>query len=128
MSLALFAAEHLLTIPFLGLAAYMAGRRVLGRLAFGSLAEEVAVSAGMGVGLLGTVFFLLGLAGAIRPWSLLAVLGGALASGGRRWRAMGGRGGAVAAALLAAASLPAAILALYPPTAFDSTLYHLPIA
>jgi hypothetical protein len=130
MSLALFAAGHLLTIPLSGLAAYAAGSLLFGRWEFGSLAEDVAVSAGMGIGLFSTAIFALGLVGGIRPWILVLLLAAALACGRTRTvrlvRSLRERLPGVALFLLPA--LPVALLALYPPTAFDSTLYHLPLA
>jgi hypothetical protein len=115
--------------------------------------ETVAVAVALGLVVTAYCGLLLGLAGRLRPlpilaavcalnvaslrgWRLLlAAAGGAC---GRTWRALGGsratgggRSGAIG--MLCAvggvvAFAPFAILTLYPPTAFDATLYHLPYA
>jgi 4-amino-4-deoxy-L-arabinose transferase-like glycosyltransferase len=57
-----------------------------------------------------------------RGWRLLA----SQARSAWRWARRAGRaGGALAAAALALAATPYVLLSLYPPTAFDATLYHL---
>jgi 4-amino-4-deoxy-L-arabinose transferase-like glycosyltransferase len=120
----------------------------------GGAGETAAVAISLGLVVVAEVGLLLGLSGLLKPGAiLLAVLGIHLASlpawrsllrglGGLAGR-LGGRaeGGGEAAArrrgrrhLLwlvggaAAALLPTALLTLYPPTAFDATLYHLPFA
>jgi hypothetical protein len=60
---AAFAARHLLVIPLAAGIAYVPGRRLLRRVRFDSWAEELAVCAGMGIGLFGSGVFLLGLIG-----------------------------------------------------------------
>jgi hypothetical protein len=113
--------------------------------------ETAAVATSLGLVVVAQAGLLLGLAGLLKPGPiLLALLGVHLASlpGWRSLlrglvglaRGLGGRaeGGGEAAGrrrrlLLwlaggTAAVLPVALLTLYPPTAFDATLYHLPFA
>ena len=105
---------------------------ILGRLLTGELdrpVERWAVPTACGLAVLAHLGLLLGLAGLLRPAPVLAVLGAVHLLGipvwrelrptSWRWRWM---------ALGAAALLPSALLALYPPTGFDATMYHLPFA
>jgi 4-amino-4-deoxy-L-arabinose transferase-like glycosyltransferase len=113
--------------------------------------ETAAVATSLGLVVVAQAGLLLGLAGLLKPGPiLLALLGIHLASLpgwrslrrglGSLARGLGGQagGGGEAAGrrrllLLwlaggTAALLPVALLTLYPPTAFDATLYHLPFA
>ncbi|HWS72344.1 MAG TPA: hypothetical protein VN605_09525, partial [Thermoanaerobaculia bacterium] len=78
-----------------------------------------AESAILALAVLGQILILLGHAGALRAPLLLLAYGAAIAFALHRapWRR-------VAVATLASA--PLLVLALYPPVAFDETLYHLP--
>jgi len=105
---------------------------ILGRLLTGELdrpVERWAVPMACGLAVLAHLGLLLGLAGLLRPAAVVAVLAAihllgipvwrGLRPTSWRWRWM---------ALGAAALLPSALLALYPPTGFDATMYHLPFA
>ena len=78
---------------------------------------------------LGQLLVVLGICGLLRPW-VLVVLGVLIL--GERVHAEMGRSGASAFLRLSAPPretvllLPLALLAIYPPIAFDETLYHLP--
>ncbi|HXU47230.1 MAG TPA: hypothetical protein VN783_17015, partial [Thermoanaerobaculia bacterium] len=104
---------------------------------------EAGLDLALGLALLSALGFWLGLAGCLRPGEL--VLGVALLSGllflvrPRAPRnpqpgvpagspALGEPEWRLAVPILALVALPLAVLALYPPTAFDPTLYHLPYA
>ena len=125
-------------IVAIGLAAYGFGATALRRLRVGGRGERIALGSALGLGVLGTASLLLGLLGALSRTAVLTLLaaGVALAVFRRRRREADdadlrpGRGwlrtatiaiGGVAIALAFAR-------ALYPPTAFDATLYHLPMA
>jgi hypothetical protein len=108
---------------------------VLGRLLTGELGRPVerwAVPASLGLAALAHLGLLLGLAGLLRPVPVLILLAGIHLLGREVWRGLfrswrtrgSGRGRLVA--LGAVALFPSALLALYAPTAFDATLYHLP--
>jgi 4-amino-4-deoxy-L-arabinose transferase-like glycosyltransferase len=124
-------------LPLLGLAAtaYVLGRTVTRRLLFAGRLERVAVSTALGLALAAHLLLLLGLLGLLKPLPVLLLAVVVHATGIPAWRelwadprgASSGRArwlGLVAALGLA----PLVLLALYPPTAFDATLYHLPFA
>ena len=141
----LFAARHLAVIGLLVLAGYVLGRRLLSRIAFRSSGEKAAFCASLGLGLIGTALFLLGLARLLHVGVVAALGLAALAACGPVWRelaasvragwrsaARGARGrtaGRVAAGLLVFAGIAAlAIMSLYPPLTWDAISYHLAAA
>ena len=111
---------------------------VLGRLLTGELdraVERWAVPTALGLAALAHLGLLLGFAGLLRPLPVLLLVAAIHLLGFRLWRRLPG----VARAALhrlrgwrgvvgAAVALPLCVLPLYPPTAFDATLYHLPFA
>ncbi len=104
---------------------------VLGRLLAGTLdraVERRAIPMALGLAGLAHLGFFLGLAGLLRPGVVLLVVAVIHVLGFRVWREglfrLSWRHGLLGTAAL----LPVALLALYPPTAFDATLYHLPFA
>jgi 4-amino-4-deoxy-L-arabinose transferase-like glycosyltransferase len=126
-------------LPLLALAAtaYVLGRTVTLRLDFAGRLERGAVSAALGLALAAHLLLLLGLAGLLRPLPVLLLAAGIHAAGIPAWRELGTDLRAAwgwprwprwlwPAVLLGL--IPLAALALYPPTAFDATLYHLPFA
>jgi hypothetical protein len=120
-------------LGLLAVTAYVLGRRVtawpvLG-LSFRDRLERDAVSIAAGLGLFAHLLLFLGLAGLLRPLPVLLLAAGVHVSGIPVWRDLSTlrpRPVWVLAALAAAA--PLIVLAVYPPTAFDATLYHLPFA
>jgi hypothetical protein len=96
----------------------------------------LALAAGLAV--VGHCAFLLALLGLLRPWVVLALLAGANLAGRKSWHelARGFRAGSDTQLgpgrfwwlLPAGALLPLLLLPLYPSTAFDATMYHLPYA
>lgn len=104
-------------------------------------AERIALPIALGLAALAHLGFLLGTLGLLRPGVLIAAIVIAVVvaihcAGFRTWRAAFADAaladlrsvplGWIALGLLALA--PLFVLALYPPTAFDETLYHLPFA
>jgi hypothetical protein len=84
----------------------------------------LALRAILGLAVTGQLFVLLAMSGQLRPWSLivfaiLAVVAGISRS---RWLPIEWR----SLATLGAITIPLGTMALYPPMAFDETLYHLP--
>jgi hypothetical protein len=120
-------------LPLLALAAtsHVLGRMVLGRLPFADRIERVAVSSTLGLALFAHLLLLLGLAGFLRPLPVLLLAAAIHAAGVPVWRELStdlreGRAGPAWG--LAIGLAPFLVLALYPPTAFDATMYHLPFA
>ena len=132
-NLVVFVLLHLVEITLFALAAETCGRLASSRLSFRDGFERSAVSCALGLGILSCCFNLLGLAGALTRPAVLALVAAPLllrAARPRIFRRLPrpdfprGAGIAILALPLAAGLA----WALYPPTAFDSTLYHLPIA
>jgi hypothetical protein len=115
--LALFVAKYAAILALLLLIALGAGTLAAGP------REGIALRAALGLALCGHACFFLAAAGQLRAapliaLALIAIIGGVVRAGAidrLTWRA--------AACTLAA--LPLFILALYPPLAFDETLYHM---
>jgi hypothetical protein len=128
--------SHLLVLLALAATAYVAGR-----LAMQGLLEPAGAADCISLGLvvLATIGCLLGLAGRLSAAPLLGVVALVHLAGLGHWRAASSRlrarwqelpparlaGWIAIGALLGA---PLFALTLYPPTAFDETLYHLPFA
>lgn len=112
-----FIVQHAAMLVLLLLVAAGAGTLAMGA------RISLALRAAMGLAVAGQLFIILGIVSALRPWSIWTFTGaallGLLAPAARRldprWLA--------GASLL---TLPLLLLALYPPIAFDETLYHLP--
>jgi 4-amino-4-deoxy-L-arabinose transferase-like glycosyltransferase len=144
LAAALFYGGHLLAFLLLAATAGVLGRLLLGPVGSPPFGVSAAAMA-LGIAGLAHLAFLLGLLHRLDRPALLLALAGIHLAGWRVWRdtavavhtwALGtsrrrlaglaaGGGGSVGALLL---GLPLFLLALYPPTAFDATLYHLPDA
>lgn len=134
--LALSLLRHAAVVLAIAALAFAVGATAGRRVRWGSAAEKVILSTGIGLGLLGHLLFALALLGHFEPAPL------ALAVGLLALLSLPGIGQlfdlARRAALrrpplpiLAAGGLiagPLLLLPLYPPTAFDATMYHLPYA
>jgi hypothetical protein len=121
----LFILEHAAVLALLLVAAAAIGTIVMGSRA------PLALRSAMGMAVAGQLFVILGTIGALRPWTIAMV--GVIAivtSVAMRRRAGGGPAGGPPAlrtgAFVAICAAPLFLLALYPPIAFDETLYHLP--
>lgn len=114
----LFVAQHAALLVLLFATSAATGTAVLGPRA------PLALRATLGLAVAGQAFLLLAGIGALRPWSIAVLVAGALIAGAARmeWRVP--HWPAVAA--MTAITVPLFSLALYPPLAFDETLYHLP--
>ncbi len=115
-----FIVEHAAILALLLAVAAAAGTVVMGpRL-------PLALRAVMGMAITGQLFVLLGTIGALRPWTLWTfaaiTLGACVVPVVRRLD----RRQLVRGTVVALFTLPLFLLALYPPMAFDETLYHLP--
>jgi hypothetical protein len=120
-----FLALHLLAFALLAVTAWMAGRLVLRRL---EGLEGLAVSTALGLSLLAHAVFALGALGLLTRSSLIILVAGIHLLGLPVWREVGWRWSWKVVPGLVLAAAPLFVLALYPPTAFDETLYHLPYA
>lgn len=115
--------------------AWAAGSLVTRTISWEGWAERLAVPVALGLAILAHLGFLLGALGLLRPGVLVAALVVIHCAAFRSWRAaftdlrsIPGRTtiGWIGLGLLALA--PLFVLALYPPTSFDETMYHLPFA
>ena len=116
-----------LTLAVLAVTAFVLGRLLMGPL--DRAVERWAIPAALGLAVLAHLGFILGLIGILRPAAVLLVLTVIHVLGFRVWRGelfhpLPWRHGLFGVVAL----LPLALLTLYPPTAFDATLYHLPFA
>jgi hypothetical protein len=135
--LLLFIARNTLVMATLGATAFAAGRSILRRMSFSSLAEELAVSTGLGLGVLGTVLFPLALFGLLTRPAVVSVAVLAHIAALPTWRdtltrlrpaRLGGKRDLLSWIPVLLLLGLAAVLSLYPPTGFDATFYHLPYA
>ncbi len=138
LSATTFVLIHYLFILALACLSYLLGRLLTRGLAYTSAWEEGTVCISLGLVVLASVVLAFGLLGWLRPLPVAVGLGGlatltypvwqaSLPRWAAAWRRLDwGRGLLLAGGVLLA--LPALLLPLYPPVAFDATLYHLPYA
>lgn len=123
----------------LALTALIGGRTITRPLPSRGRLEQAVVALAAGLLLLAEIGLVLGLGGRLTVIALLAALGAVHLTGVASWRwlldclriaAARLRTPAAGRLVLAvvAALLPVVMLAIYPPTGFDATLYHLPFA
>ncbi len=140
-----FVLAHVATLLLLVVTALVGGELALARAPSIRGAERWVLAPSLGLFALGTLFSLLGLAGELTRPAIVATIVGIHVAGWGVWRriaAISGLAGVAAARLrtlprrrlglwvVAGVVLfaPLFALALYPPSAFDETLYHLPMA
>ncbi|MEM8996732.1 MAG: hypothetical protein AAGF23_18245, partial [Acidobacteriota bacterium] len=125
-------AAGLLAAVLIGLSAWVFGHRVLGILGVDGDDRSPALSTALGLGVIAQALFVIGLLGGLRPDVLGLCLIGGHGFCRSSWRAVWSHrpgpwrtwSGATWGWL--AAALPLVVLALYPPTGWDETAYHLP--
>lgn len=112
----------------LAAAAFGCGSLVSRTLVCADLVGLVSLRIAAGLAILGALLFALGLAGHLDATASSLVAAGAVAAGVMRIRDVrdAARPGLVATAGIVLCVVPLFILSLYPPLAFDETLYHLP--
>jgi 4-amino-4-deoxy-L-arabinose transferase-like glycosyltransferase len=136
MLLLKFVAAHYGFVILLGLISYIIGYRLTRRVDFDSLWEEVSVSVSLGLGIIAHLTLFLGLLRLLYPSVvLLALLGCVIACYpvlpelAQRIRvklkATRARARMLLVGVFLAVSIPVLALPLYPPRAFDSTMYFL---
>lgn len=141
----IFGLSHYLALTILALTSYLYGRRVLLKLKFSSIWEEISFSIALGMGIIAYIVLLLGLLkilflSVLCLVSLVGVLGcypvwmrwfHSLTAFWEAFRTLKNRSliVMVVVALVTFVILPPIfLLPLYPPTGFDATMYHLPYA
>lgn len=138
MNLALFLLKHLAVMALIASTALALGLPWIRRLSM-TAAERTAVAMAAGLALAGHIALVLGLVGRLEPAVIVAVV--VIAHGAawrdvhetfsrarRAWRTWKHRARWLGVALGILALAPLVLRALYPPMAFDETLYHLPYA
>jgi 4-amino-4-deoxy-L-arabinose transferase-like glycosyltransferase len=139
-----FFLAHYFAIGLFALLAYLFGRRLTWQVKYHSLLEQACFSTALGLGLISYLTLLLGMFGVLYPSVVLIVLlmgflvcypvwvgwPSKLVSVGRKIRTHRKTSVVIVIGLitLVIALLPMWFLPLYPPTAFDETMYHLPSA
>lgn len=147
-----FILTHYSLLAALSILAYIFGRRSTLGFAYHSALERVCFSLALGLGIISYIVFLSGIVGALRRPVLLAMLAAGVILCYRVWRFWPQRLSKLAPHIrqlplqirkLTRSSLikwlvplllgsfivlPILLLPLYPPTAFDGTMYHLPYA
>jgi len=127
-----FVAAHYIFVGVLGLVSYAIGYRLTRRISYDSFLEEVSMCTSLGLGTLAFLIFLIGLLGGL--YILLVIAACVVASYPafprlfKKVRSTLSTLRARAIALSGAVllwSIPLMIMPLYPPTAFDSTMYFL---
>ena len=137
--LPIFFARQYFGLLVLLAAAWSVGRWMTARLTYRNELEAAVVSTTLGLGTWGTALFFLALAGLFRPVPILILLVASQVACRGSWVCAAGslkswmRGKPsnrriLGAAVLAVFLAPLVTLPLYPPTAFDATMFHLPLA
>jgi len=136
LSTASFLGTHLFILLLLGATVWVVGRVALSRIPLADGAERLALPLALGLAVLGLLLLGMGLLGLLVRGPLLGLLLIIHLAGLGSWRdalrrmrpLLANARWRAATVGLIAASAPFFLLALYPPTAFDETLYHLPYA
>lgn len=115
----IFFLRHLAEIAVFAVLCHGAGRWFVRRLPSPSPFVTTAVATGLGYGILSLALFFLANAGVLTKFSVLVLF--ALAS----IAALPAIGSMRVQPWILAAVIPSFVLALYPPTAYDATMYHL---
>jgi len=137
----LFFVNHYVFLIGVGILSYGIGRRLTQRIRFDSAAEQIAFCTTLGLGFLSYLILLIGTLGLLHRWLILAVMGVVFLLCASAWielfrgvsSAYKKRGWLswepiIFILLTIFVISPVLFLPLYPPTAFDSTMYHLPYA
>jgi 4-amino-4-deoxy-L-arabinose transferase-like glycosyltransferase len=138
MTLAALFLLQLAALAALTIVSWLVGRAVT-RLPLRGPVERFTFFVGAGLGTLGVVLFLLGLVGWLIPMAVVGLAAAALLLGfvppfvppngvdgrGSSWAPLSWRRGLAVTGIVV---FPAFVLSLYPPTAYDETMYHLPFA
>lgn len=136
IQLAIFLGSHFGFVVLLGLVSFVIGRRLTRRISYDSAWEEAGVCVGLGLGAIALLVFFLGLLRLLYPVVVLLVLtAGVIVSHAsitdlfrriRTWlKAISAWQKILVALAFLLLATPILVRPLYPPTAFDSTMYFL---
>jgi Dolichyl-phosphate-mannose-protein mannosyltransferase len=135
MEAVIFVLSHYIATSLIVLLAYVFGRRLTLGVRYSSVLEQASFSVTLGLGLIIYIVLGLGLCGLLYPVYVVIVLFAGFLASHRVWLFWPGRlrmvfKGQNRRAILWTAALvllfvPLLLLPLYPPTAWDSTMYHL---
>ncbi len=138
LSTAVFLVLHIASLGVLATTFFAVGRKLTRSVDYANAWEEVGISCALGFGVTATLLFGLGLAHQLtRPKTLLLLVVIHIVSADvwgttlRRitaWMSKAPRNAACGAFAVVVLTAPMVLMALYPPTQFDATLYHLPFA
>lgn len=145
MQTALFVLQHYAIVLIFGLVLFGAGRQLLRRLDFGSALEEIAFSTGLGLGLFGTLIFVLGLARLLYLQAVVALLVVMVVASLQTWRSTARRlriawrelkipSGFRLLLMILICGIgcfilwPVLVKPFYPPHQWDAISYHLAVA
>src|ERR1043166_7717819 len=140
-----FFLSHYFAIGLLTLISYVLGSRLLFRVHFESNLEQACFAIALGLGVLSYLVLFLGLLGLLYPSIAILILLISVACCHRIWASWPGKLislskqignssrrqfllGVATALVTLTLSMPILLLPLYPPTASDETMYHLPVA
>jgi hypothetical protein len=136
----LFFVSHYAFIVWIGILSYGIGRRLTQQTHFSGKAEQFSFCMTLGLGILAYLVFLIGILGVLHHLLVLVVIGiifllcssawielfqaisAYFRQKGIKWRSI------LFSFLIVLCLLPILLMPLYPPTAFDSTMYHLTYA
>ncbi len=133
-----FVFSHYIFVGLLALFAFLIGARVTRRVAYHSASEKFSFCTGLGLGIIASAVFLLGLLHLLFPAVILALFGivsfllfstwkELRRDAQRAWRSMSWKRLVLYGIILVVVS-PVLLLPLYPPIHWDATAYHLAAA
>lgn len=127
-----FVAAHYGFVILLSLISYIIGYRLTRRVGYDSVWEEVSVSVSLGLGVVAHLILLLGLLRLLYPSVVLLALSACVIASysvlpelAQRLRRTRPRARMILGGGFLALSIPILVLPLYPPKAFDATMYFL---
>ena len=138
VALLFFVLSHFSFLGLLALFAYLVGARVTRTVAYDSVSEKFSFCTGLGLGIIASAVFLLGLLHLLFPAVILALVGIASVllwstwkelrrDTERAWRSMSWKRLVLYGSFLLLGT-PVLLLPLYPPIHWDATAYHLAAA
>jgi len=138
VALLFFVLSHFSFLGLLALFAYLVGARVTRTVAYDSVSEKFSFCTGLGLGIIASAVFLLGLLHLLFPAVILALVGIASVllwstwkelrrDTERAWRSMSWKRLVLYGSFLLLVT-PVLLLPLYPPIHWDATAYHLAAA